>query len=84
MANTTCQHGNTGFCRDDATPEQRELFDYAHTHAYDWAVERGLAPNDAERYAATSAAHTVDVYPDAYSHSLDLVADLAAKYPHVN
>ncbi|ADD40059.1 hypothetical protein [Stackebrandtia nassauensis] len=86
MANTniTCRHGTTGFCWDDATPDQRKLFDYAHTHAYDWAIERGLARDDAERYAGASAAHTVDVYPDAYSHSLNLVSDLATKYPHVN
>jgi hypothetical protein len=49
-ASTECRHGRTGFCWDDATPDQRGAFDFAYDHAYAWA--KGGGRDIAEGYAA--------------------------------
>lgn len=48
----TCAHGQTGFCWDDATPEQRQYVNFLHAHAYAWVTDiYGLKSDAAEGFA---------------------------------
>lgn len=49
-----CRHGRTGYCDDDATPEERACMNDIFRHAYDWAWLGRL--DDAEEHAAWFAA----------------------------
>lgn len=50
-----CRHGQTGFCYDEATPEQRAALAMLHRHAYDWAIDHLRDEYDPELYAADYA-----------------------------
>jgi hypothetical protein len=56
----TCQHGNEGYCHDEATPAEREAMRSLHEHAFNWALPYGR--DEAERYAA---AYTAENYAAA-------------------
>lgn len=86
MTNTTvCTHSQSGRCLDDATQEQRNAFEAIHRHGYDWALERGLARQDAEDYATLEAAECYTLPNSEWgTHSLKHFPVLAAKYPHVS
>ena len=62
-----CRHGHTGYCHDEATPEQRQAFNFLHAHAYAWALPYGR--DEAEEYASRFAAQNFDAPDDAGSHS---------------
>lgn len=81
MSETTCQHGLTGYCHDDATPAERESFAFLHRHAFDWAsVDGSLYRDEAERYAAWFAAEYYrDPVADVPAHSTD---EYYARFPH--
>lgn len=50
MPSTTCRHGVTGYCHDNATPAERDAFSALYGHAFDYAVDRDR--DTAEHYAA--------------------------------
>jgi hypothetical protein len=71
-ATVECRHGHTGFCWDDATPEQRAAFDFAYGHAYQWAEggDRDVAEEYAAYYAGVYYADIADG-EDTPSHPVE-------------
>lgn len=55
-ASAVCQHGNDGFCWDDATPEERAAVDYLFKSAFNYAIAVGARADVAEAYAVWFAA----------------------------
>lgn len=76
----TVAHTVDQFCYDQATPVQREAFDFLHRHAYDWASVGGeLRRDQAEEYAGHYAGHHfADDIDDAPAHPAEFERWLAA------
>jgi hypothetical protein len=81
-ASTECRHGRTGFCWDDATPDQRGAFDFAYDHAYAWAKGGGrldLAAVTTE--AVYELPRPVRMVGEHTDHRLDAVRVRITRYP---
>lgn len=74
-----CIHGQTGFCYEEATPQQRATLDTLHRHAYAWAVEHLDDDLDPERYAADFAGEHYALPEDEWPSHPAYSPDWAAK-----